>query len=129
MSRKNSAIYIHEQFNLQSSIKNQIDALMFGSTTLSLGQRLENGFKKIIMTHTILLSLFVVIFYCNLNPVDKVSNLIEAGMIPDPRLSEYFLVRFFLKHQNVILATQIFTPIVCYVVTKTYNTLNSSPVK
>ena len=99
-------------------MKKQIDALMFGSTTLTLGQRLENGFKRIIMTHTILLSLFVVLFYCNLNSVDKVSNLIEAGMIPDPRQSEYFLVRFFLKHQNVILATQIFTPIVGYVVTK-----------
>ena len=123
MGRMNSAFYLHDRLNLPTSFKKQIDSLLFGSTTLSLSQRLENGFKKIVLTHTLLLSLFLIIFWLNLNPVDSVSNLIAEGMIPDPRLSEYSEVRFFLKHQQIILFFLIITPIAGLAITKAINIL------
>lgn len=121
MGRMNSATYIHQRFNLPSPVKEKIDALLFGSKTLTLCQRLDNGLLEIIKTHVLMLSLFVLIYWSNLFPLDSVSNLIAAGMIEDPESVEDAQVQFFLEYHRELLGSVILTPIGLYALVKTYN--------
>ena len=57
------------------------------------------------------------------------SNLIAAGMIPDPRLSPYSQVRFFVKYLEIILSTLILTPIIGFIIAWTYNRLTIHSAK
>ena len=125
MGRKNSASFIVKKcFNLPPLAEKQIDSLFFGTKTLTLGQRLERGFLKIIQTQVFMLSLFVLIYWSNLYPLDSVSNLIAEGMVEDPDDITNAQVRFFMKFHREILGSLILTPIFLLALVKTYNTLN-----
>ena len=130
MGRKNSAIYVYQSyFNLPSSVKKQIDSVLFGNTPLSFSQRLERGLLKIIKTHVLMLSLFVLIYWSYLFPLDSVSNLISEGMVEDPEDIENVQVQFFLKYHREIIGYLILTPIALYILVKTYNTLALASAK
>ena len=129
MGRKNQAYYIHQRFNLSSSLKKQIDSLLFGTKTLSLTHRLERGLLKIIQTHVLMLSLFVLIYWSNLYPLDSVSNLIAEGMLEDPEDIANAQVKFFLKYHRELLGSLIVTPICLFLLVKTYNNINKPATK
>ena len=70
-----------------------------------------------------MLSLFVLIYWSNLYPLDSVSNLIAEGMVEDPDDITNGQVRFFLKYHKELLGSLILTPIVLFLLVKNYNIL------
>lgn len=129
MGRKNSATYLHQRFNLPSAIEKQIDSLLFGTATLSFSQRLERGLLKIIQTHVLMLSLFVLIYWSYLFPLDSVSNLIVEEMVEDPKDTENAQVQFFLNYHREIVGYLILAPIGMYLLVMTYNTSTLTSAK
>ena len=90
---------------------------------MRFSQRLEKGLLKVIQTHVFMLSLFVLIYWSNLYPLDSVSNLIAEGMVEDPEDIANAQVRFFLKYHRELLGSLTLTPICLYALVKTYNML------
>ena len=76
-----------------------------------------------------MLSLFVLIYWSNLFPLDSVSNLIAEGMIEDPEDITNPRVRFFLDFHRQILGSLILVPICLFALVKTYNTLKKPAAK
>ena len=90
---------------------------------MTFSQRLERGLLKIIQTHVLMLSLFVLIYWSNLYSLHSVSNLIAEGMVEDPEDIANTQVRFFLNYHKELLGSLILTPICLYAIVKTYNML------
>ena len=88
-----------------------------------MSQRLERGLFKIVSTHIILLSLFILLFSYIFQNQGSLDALIEADMVEDPLSIEDPLVQFYIAHLSKIIWSLITVPVLILLLVMLYNRL------
>ena len=96
---------------------------MFGKKTYKLSERIERSLYKIVSTHTMLLTLFVIMYSYIFQTQRPLDELIKAGMIEDPLSTKDPLVQFFIAYRSKILLSFIGVPVLALLLVMLYNRL------
>ena len=86
-------------------------------------KRIERGLIKIVSTHTVLLTLFVMMFCYIFRKQKPLDELIEAGMIVDPMSIADPLIKLFIGYLPEILLILIGVPVISMLFVMVYNRL------